>query len=351
MSSVVRFLTGSGIIGFRGFRMGTKIAFSLLLVICVAASLQAQDVVTNPTAAEQPLVDPSPDYRFGPDDVVSLWVRDAPEISDKQFRVDSMGILNLPLAGKVRAEGLTRDQLEAELVKVLSTYIREPQVTINVASTRPMNVSILGGVRNPGTHTFRGTKNLLEMISAAGGLTPDASHLIRITRLKSCGELKGASIIEESTETTIGELDLTKVLESNPEQNIPICDDDVIFIPRMTMVYVIGEVARQGGFNIQDGDGLSVLQVLSLAGGVSERGVPEEAKILRPVMGGPKQAELPLDVKKILAGKAADVLLRPNDILFIPDSSGKGRAFRAMNKAISTSSSVLAWGALRALLR
>jgi polysaccharide export outer membrane protein len=83
--------------------------------------------------------------------------------------VDPTGILNMPLVGRLKAEGLTRDELQVQLTAALRTYIREPEVVINVTSTRAMSISILGGVRNPGTHQFRGTKNLLEMISTAGG--------------------------------------------------------------------------------------------------------------------------------------------------------------------------------------
>jgi polysaccharide export outer membrane protein len=326
--------------------MATKIVFLLQMVIFMAFSSQAQNVTTNAPAVDETI---PADYQLGPGDALSIWVRDAPEITEKQFRIDAMGFINLPMVGRIHAGGLTIQQLEAELTGALTTYIREPQVTINPTALHVETVSVLGGVRNPGTHPFRGMKNLLEIISAAGGLATDAGGVIRITRRKVCGPLTGATIIEDTPETVMGELDISKVLESNPEQNIPICADDVIFVPKMSMVYVIGDVVRQGGFSITDKNSMSVLHLLSLAGGATGSANLEATKILRPVMGGPKQAELPLDLKRIMAGKAPDVFLRSNDILFIPGSSSKGTAMRALNGAINRGSSMVAWGAMRAI--
>lgn len=317
--------------------MFQKIVSLPLIVLCLLVSAHAQAKT---------------DYSLSPDDVILIWVRDSPEISEKQFRLDSTGYINLPLVGRISASGLTTAELEAELVKSLSAYIREPQVTVNVATAKPLSALVLGSVRTPGTHPFRPPTTLLEMIAAAGGTATEAGNIVRLTRKLSCGPIGVASAkTDPSGEVSTAELDLKKVTDSDPEQNVTICADDVIVIPRVEMVYIIGDVPKQGGVQVSDNNSVSVLQALTQMGGIQRTANPQNAKILRPIRGGPKQAELPINVKAILEGKAPDVFLRPNDILFIPGSTSKQSALRALNAIISAGTSAVTYTGIRVLIR
>src|SRR5688572_13457291 len=121
-------------------------------------------------------------YLLGPDDEVVIAGPELDELAGKSIHIDGDGDIQLPLVGRVRVADRTVQQAQQELNKRFSTYIRDPQITINVKELRSQPVSILGAVNAPGVHQVRGYKTLLEMLSLAGGLRPDAGHSIRITR-------------------------------------------------------------------------------------------------------------------------------------------------------------------------
>jgi polysaccharide export outer membrane protein len=175
-------------------------------------------------------------------------------------------------------------------------------------------------------------RDLVEVISFAGGVKADAGSRIIITRNVSSGPLPLPGAKTDSTgHYTTAELSLDDVLAAKtPSDNILIQPGDVVSIPKGEIVYVVGDVHRPGGFPLTSHESMSLLQAISLAEGFAPNAATRSAKILRPVPGAsgmPK--EIPIDVKNIFAGKAPDVPLYANDILFIPDSAAKSGTRRA----------------------
>ena len=134
---------------------------------------------------------------------------------------------------------------------------------------------------------------------------------------------------------------------SNPEINIPVQPYDVISVPRAEFIYVMGEVAKAGPLVLNESQSMSILQAISSSGGVLRTSSPRQAKILRPIMGGPKRAELPVDIKQIMEGKANDLPLLAGDILLVPGSSGKRATLRAIEAAIQMGTMVATYGVIR----
>ena len=128
-----------------------------------------------------------------------------------------------------------------------------------------------------------------------------------------------------------------------PEENIQIFPHDVISVPKAEMVYVIGEVHRSGGFVLGEHQSMSVLQALSLAEGLNTGADARHAKILRLQADADQRVEMPVDIKDALNGKKPDVPLQGEDILFIPGSTGKKAAMRALETAIQTGTGVAIW--------
>jgi polysaccharide export outer membrane protein len=124
------------------------------------------------------------------------------------------------------------------------------------------------------------------------------------------------------------------IAKSNPQENITIKPYDVISVPRADIIYVIGAVHKAGGFVMGDNTSLSALQVLSLAEGLDRAASPQSAKIMRLVEGTNNRAEIPVDLKKVLAGKGADLPLKADDILFIPTSATKSAVLRTFEAAV-----------------
>jgi polysaccharide export outer membrane protein len=284
-------------------------------------------------------------YLLGPDDHLEISGPELTELANKPVRVDGDGDIEVPLGGRIHVSGLTAQQTEQELNKVLSTYIRHPQVVVSVAEVRSQPVSILGAVNTPGVHQVQGHKTLLEMLSLAGGIRPDAGYSVRITRQLEwgCIPLPKAEV-DASGRFSVAELNLKKIMEAkDPGENIQIFPHDVISVPKAEMVYVIGEVRRSGGFVLGEHQSLSVLQALSLAEGLNSTADTRHAKILRLKRDADQREEMAVDVKDVLNGKKPDVPLRGDDILFIPGSTGKKAALRTLEAAIQTGTGLAIW--------
>jgi len=273
-------------------------------------------------------------YVLGADDQINIWVLESEEFNGKVFRVGSE--VNLPLVGRVPAAGLTIEKFEDLLRVRLSKYIRQPEVVVNMVDFRSQPVSVIGAVTTPGIYQLRGRKSLIEVLSMAGGLRNDAGSAVKITRRREEGNIPLATASEDG-DFYVAEVPLKNIMDAgNPERNIEIRTNDVISIPAAKMVYVIGNVEKAGGFPLHEKDTVSVLEALSMAGGMSRASSPHAAKILRPLLGGPKRAELPVDVQNIMEGKASDLPLLPDDILFIPASAAKSSMARALDTLIQS---------------
>jgi polysaccharide biosynthesis/export protein len=284
-------------------------------------------------------------YLLGPGDQLEISAPELTELANKQVRVDGEGDIEVPMGGRVHVAGLTAKQTEEQLNKVLSTYIRQPQVVVSIAEVRSQPVSVLGAVNAPGVHQVQGHKTLLEMLASAGGIRQDAGYSVRITRELEwgCIPLPNARL-DTTGKFSVAELNLKKIMEAkNPEENIQIFPHDVISVPKAEMVYVIGDVRRSGGFVLGEHQSMSVLQALSLAEGLNSTADSRHARILRLEHNADQRVDVAVDVKRILNGKGPDVPLQGDDILFVPGSTGKKAAVRALEAAVQTGTGLAIW--------
>lgn len=286
-------------------------------------------------------------YVLGPDDDITIQALDADEITNKPVRIDTSGNINLPLVGRLRAAGLTVEQLEAEIAARLRTYIQQPYVTISVTNFRSQPVSVLGAVRNPGIHQLQGRKSLFEILSMAGGLASEAGHSVKITRQMEWGPIPLASATTDPTGNfSIAEVKLRAIVEArNPQENILIQPHDIISVPRAELVYVVGQVRRPGGFVLNDRESISILQALAMADGLTNISSAKNARIIRSSVGE-NRVEIPVNLKLILDGKSSDVALKADDILFIPTNVAKGVFISTIQTAISAATSAVIYGGM-----
>jgi polysaccharide export outer membrane protein len=116
------------------------------------------------------------DYRIGALDTIDVTVFQEPELSTKAIQVDASGRIALPLIGSVSAQGKTAAQLSGELAQLFGQkYLRNPQVTVTVASSVSQKVSVQGEVTEPGVYQITGPTTLLDVISMAKGETEIAT--------------------------------------------------------------------------------------------------------------------------------------------------------------------------------
>lgn len=269
-----------------------------------------------------------PNYVLHPGDQVLIRAAGIQDISERPFLIDGDGFLELPTLGRVKAGGLTVSQLEALLVKLSREYVREPQVTATVVQFSSEPVFFVGAFRTPGIYPLNGRRTLIEMMAAVGGLLPNASRRIKLTRRKESGEIPLSSAVTtpDGSSSSV-EINMARLRDNlNPAEDIVLQPFDVISVERSELVYVSGEVLKVGALELQERDSMSVLQALTQAGGLGPSANPKVAFILRPVLNTSRRAEIPLNLKRILSSEDSDVPLLPNDVLYVPKSSAiKGR--------------------------
>jgi polysaccharide export outer membrane protein len=282
-------------------------------------------------------------YVLGPDDLIGIHALEAQEINDKPVRVDGDGYIRLPLAGRIKASGLTSEQLENAIAEHLRTYIKEPQVTVSILEFHSQRVSVLGSVRNPGIHQLEGHRTVVEVLALAGGLADDAGNTLKITRRIEWGRIPLPSAVDDATgQFSVADINLKEIINAkNPAQNILIDPDDVVSVPRAQMVYVIGNVLHPGGYVLGEEASFSVLRVVSLAGGIDHYASQKRARILRKVAGNGDRQEIPVNLKMILAGRSGDVPLQPEDILLVPANGAKTALGRTAEAAVQITTGLI----------
>lgn len=314
----------------------------------------------------QPGAVPAPhEYRIGAEDLLDISVFEAPELN-RSLRVSASGEISLPLLGAVQAAGLTPRELEFVLQELFRrTYLNDPHVGVFVREMQSHPVSVFGAVKKPGVFQIRGTKTLLEMLSMAEGLAEDAGDTVLVMRgaglrglaeqndphpapdppdASQAGQAPGETALsrKEPAGGDTSEINLKNLLESGDARyNIPIYPGDIIKVTRAGVVYVVGEVNKPGGFVLKSNENISVLQAVALGEGLTRTAAKSQARIIRTDERSGARTEIALDLGKILAGKAPDPLLRPKDIVFVPNSAARSALFRGLEVALQTVSGVV----------
>jgi len=317
----------------RGFAFVMKIC-SACLGLCLILNSQAEQLPAQQQNPSLPSPNQSanmqalpagterlrPNYVLGPGDQILIRAFEMEELGERPYRVEADGTVDLPTLGKTKAGGLTVDQLQHNLIEALRPYVRQPQVTITIVQFRSDPVFFVGAFKNPGIYPLQGARTLVEMLSAIGGLLPNASRRIKITRRTEFGPIPipGAVKSPDGTVST-ATISLASLRENiNPAEDIVLVPFDVISVERAELIYVNGEVGKVGAFELDERDSMSVVQVLTLAGGLGREARPSEAIILRQISNTSQRAAIPLNLTRVLEGKDDDFPLLPNDLLYVP---------------------------------
>ena len=284
-------------------------------------------------------------YVLGSDDTLKIWALGIEEISDKPVRIDPSGDIDLPVVGKVHARGSTLEELKVQLLQRLSKEVLKPQVSVEIVDFGSQPVSVMGAVNHPGVFQLRGRKTLMEVVSTADGLRPDAGPRVTISREIKYGALPLPGAKPDPTgKYSIAEVGVKELLAGeNPSENILMLPHDVVTVPVAEAVFVMGEVKKPGEVALKSNASITVMQALASAEGMGPTPAPQDSRIIRIVPGTAERKEIPVDLKKIMAGTAEDVAMRPNDILIVPPSGPKKVVARVIEAAIQTATGVVIW--------
>ena len=297
--------------------------------------------VSYPTTMPGSGISQSTNYLLGPEDQITVRVFAADDIPDKPATISNDGTVTLPMIGQIKAAGLTVEQLQQSLTAAYKKFFKDPQVTVQVNDYRSQPVSVAGNVNTPGVVQLRGQRNLMEVISQAGGLRTDAGDIATITRNLSEGPIPvSGAFPDASGKYSVAHINIRNVMTGkDPQGNVAIKPHDVITVPRARMVYVLGNVTKPGGYVMTDNDSMSLTQAIALAGGWDHTAALKQARVLR-ASGGAEREQIPANVKAIMENKQPDVQLHADDILYIPNSLGKQVGLRGLEAAISVGSGI-----------
>jgi len=316
---------------FRG-----SVLLGVWLLICVFP-LWAQQPPAPAPAPPAPASsnEPLKDYVIGPQDLLQVSFLEAPELA-REVRVNSDGSINLPLMERFSLAGLTLDQAERLIARKYKEgrILNDPHVSISVKELQSKPVTVMGAVRSPGVFQVNGQSRLLRLISQAGGLLDESGPEIQVLRAAAP---EGQQVVHIST---------SSVRDGDASANIPVWAGDTINVRPAGAVYVVGAVNRPGRHSLGgQSQGLTVLQLLALSEDLKRSARPDKAVLIRKKASGELE-KIPVNLKRILGQKEADVTLLANDVLFVPDSSGKRALTRGLESAIQIATSVAILGVI-----
>jgi len=290
--------------------MKKRISSSCALLVLFAASLASAQTTPAP-AGQAPAAPPAEasanrpsDYVVGPQDVLKVTVYDEPTMSGT-YRVDTDGSFQYPMLGRVAAAGMRVRDIEQTLkTKLEDGFIRRAQVTVDVDQFRSRSVFIVGEVRSPGKYPMTGQMSLIEALAAAGSTTPAASSEVLILRSRDAVTAQPLTP-EQVDQTNVTRISLADLQLGRLSENVNLKEGDTIFVPKAEKFFITGQVRNPGAYTFERG--LTVLQAISLAGGLSDKGSNRRIKVIRTVKG--KKMQLGIDL--------ADAI-QPGDTLVVP---------------------------------
>jgi len=295
------------------------------ILVCLSAVISVASAQTRPPAVPETPGANLPAQPIGANDLVAVSVYDAPELT-RTVRVSTDGFIRLPmLKQRVKTQGLMPNDLELAIAKALQDeqIIVDPFVTVNVAEYNSHPISVAGAVKLPLTFQATGPVTLLEAITRAGGLAPEAGPEILVTRTQPGLDGTSSALVQRI---------LVKGLinAADPALNIVLNGGEEIRVPESGKVYVIGNVKMPGAYPVGDGTESTVLQMLALSQGLMPFAA-KEAYIYRREGNGSKN-EIPIPLTRIMERKAPDTPLLANDILYVPDNKGRRMTLGALEK-------------------
>ena len=185
-------------------------------------------------------------------------------------------------------------------------FFVNPQLSVAVEQFKSQKIFIVGEVRSPGAYPLSGDMSLIEALARAGSTLPSASGEALIVH-GAPSQTPADALAAANDPANMVRINLRDLESGVLSQNAALRDGDTIFVPRAQSVYVFGQVKNPGAYSLQH-SGMTVLQALSLAGGVNENGSTNRIKIVRMVKGDKTEVRVKLN----------DVV-QPGDTIIVPE--------------------------------
>ena len=292
----------------------------------------------------------SMDFTVGGYDVIDITVYEEPDLSRENVRISADGYISFPLVGRLKVDGLTTSEIESLISDKLAQgeYILNAHVSVTVKEFKSKQFMVLGSVKSPGSYPLQAKERVLDAISKAGGIdfdqggkeamvirtensvsTPERGNEKRSPGLgneKRSPELgnKGDKIVTEKEksgedEKIVIRIELNSLLKGGDQMsNILLADKDLIYIPRAESFYIIGQVQKPGSYPYLEKE-ITLVEAITKAGGFTPTAARNRTRIVRVEDGVEKIIEVQVDAITESGQKGKDVLLRPGDVIVVPE--------------------------------
>lgn len=294
--------------------MFLRISYVFAVIACFAASSFGQGIV--------PVADRGRGYLIGPGDVLTIKALGEPSFDVEKISVDELGRLHVPyVEAPLTASCKTEREVQTEVAKAWSKYLRNPQVNLRVTErlSRPP-VSVYGEVQKQSQFDLTRRVHLLEIVSVAGGITEKSSGVVQVfrTRPPVCAAPNDPNHWSLDPNNDLGVpsrlYSVGALRQGREEANPEILPGDIIVVQKAASIYVTGEVVRPGEFGMPEG-GLPLTQAIAMASGVNREAKTKEVKIYRRKAGSPQPEMIAVNLDQIKKGGTKDVMLEPGDIV------------------------------------
>ena len=298
----------------------------LILVLGLATFATAQTQTSAPASA-QPATPatqlpassgPEPErYRIGPGDLLDIRIYNRPQLSRDAVRVEGNGMIRMPLIeGEIQAACKTEGELAREISTRYARYYRNLPVDVFIKEYHAREVALIGAVTEQGRYQMQRRIRLLELLTFAKGPSDRAGQTINIVRGP-----RTDLCTADSTKSVEGfiSLKLNDTLRGDERANPYVEPGDIVTIPEAEQVYVVGNVYSPKSLPLKEP--ITVSRAIAMAGGPLRDSKTDRIHIIRQQAGG--KAEMYVNLSAISRKQADDVLLQANDIVEVPESTGK----------------------------
>jgi polysaccharide export outer membrane protein len=291
----------------------------------LASTAKAQPGDPKPPSTQAaPLSDPAAQagqrYRIGAGDVLDIRIMNRPQLSRDAVRVDGSGMIRMPLIeGEIQAACKSEGELATEISRRYLKYYRNPQVDVFLKEYHAREVALIGAVNEQGRYQMQRRLRLLELLSFAKGPSDKAGQTINIVRgprTDICGHDAEAT----SDQGSFISLRLNDTLRGEEKANPYVESGDIVTIPEAEQIYVIGNVYSPKSLPLKEP--ITVSRAIAMAGGPLRDSKTDRIHIVRQQPGGEK-SEIYVNLTAIARKRAEDIILQPNDIVEVQESTGK----------------------------
>jgi polysaccharide export outer membrane protein len=295
----------------------------LALVLLAAAPVRAQqtDSKPSPPPTSQQTSQTGDRYRIGPGDVLDIRIFNRPQLSRDAVRVEGNGMIRMPLIdGEIRAACKTEGELAQDIKTGYLKFYRNPQVDVFIKEYHAREVAVIGAINEQGRYQMQRRLRLLELLTYAKGPSDKAGQTINIVRAPRSGLCGNGADSGEDAGSFLS-LRLNDTLRGEEKANPYVEPGDIVTLPEADQVYVVGNVYSPKALPMKEP--ITVSRAVAMAGGPLRDSKTDRVHIIRQQAGAAGEAEIYVDLKAIARKQAPDVLLQPNDIVEVRESTGK----------------------------